>query len=157
MTGWRIGYTAAPENLVYAINKIQSHTTSHASSISQYAATEAIGGSQNVISERVKEFKKRRDYFYQELTSIQGITCNKPGGAFYLFPNISSYLRSSSKASKVENSYSFAMNLLNNAYIAVIPGSVFGKEGYLRLSYATSMNELQEAIFRLKKALNKVK
>jgi aspartate/methionine/tyrosine aminotransferase len=157
MTGWRIGYTAAPENLVYAINKIQSHTTSHASSISQYAATEAIGGSQNVISERVKEFKKRRDYFYQELTSIQGITCNKPGGAFYLFPNISSYLRSSSKGSKVENSYSFAMNLLNNAHIAAIPGSAFGKEGYLRLSYATSMNELQEAIFRLKKALNKVK
>ena len=156
MTGWRIGYTAAPENLVDAINKIQSHTTSHASSISQHAAIEAIGGPQNIISERVEEFRKRRDYFYKELTSIQGITCYKPEGAFYLFPNISSFLNSSTKELKIENSYEFAMHLLYDAHIAVVPGSAFGKEGYLRLSYATSMEQLHKAIFRLKKTLNKI-
>ena len=156
MTGWRIGYTAAPENVVNAINKIQSHTTSHASSISQHAAIEAVAGPQYVISEMLEEFRNRREYFYHELTSIKGITCYKPEGAFYLFPNISYYLHTKSKILKVENSFDFAMHLLYEAHIAVVPGSAFGKEGYLRLSYATSMEHLHEAIFRLKKALNKI-
>jgi len=156
MTGWRIGYTAAPENVVYAINKIQSHTTSHASSISQHAAIEAVAGPQYVISEMLEEFRNRREYFYHELTSIKGITCYKPEGAFYLFPNISYYLHTKSKILKVENSFDFAMHLLYEAHLAVVPGSAFGKEGYLRLSYATSMEHLHEAIFRLKKALNKI-
>ena len=156
MTGWRIGYTAAAENIVSAINKIQSHTTSHASSISQYAAIEAVAGPQNIISERLEEFKKRRNYFYHELTSIKGITCYKPEGAFYLFPNISAFLHTKSKVLKVENSYDFAMHLLYDAHIAVVPGSAFGKEGYLRMSYATSMDYLHEAIIRLKRVLNKI-
>jgi aspartate/methionine/tyrosine aminotransferase len=156
MTGWRIGYTAAPENVVNAINKIQSHTTSHASSISQHAAIEAVAGPQYVISEMLEEFRNRREYFYHELTSIKGITCYKPEGAFYLFPNISNYLHTKSNILKVENSFDFAMHLLYEAHIAVVPGSAFGKEGYLRLSYATSMEHLHEAIFRLKKALNKI-
>ncbi len=156
MTGWRIGYTAAPENVVNAINKIQSHTTSHASSISQHAAIEAVAGPQYVISEMLEEFRNRREYFYNELTSIKGITCYKPEGAFYLFPNISYYLHTKSKILKVENSFDFAMHLLYEAHLAVVPGSAFGKEGYLRLSYATSMDHLHEAIFRLKKALNKI-
>lgn len=156
MTGWRIGYTAAPENVVNAINKIQSHTTSHASSISQHAAIEAVAGPQYVISEMLEEFRNRREYFYNELTSIKGITCYKPEGAFYLFPNISYYLHTKTKILKVENSFDFAMHLLYEAHLAVVPGSAFGKEGYLRLSYATSMDHLHEAIFRLKKALNKI-
>lgn len=156
MTGWRIGYTAAPESVVSAINKIQSHTTSHASSISQHAAIEAVAGPQYVISEMLDEFRKRREYFFDELTSIKGITCYKPEGAFYLFPNISLYLHTKSDVLKIENSFDFAMHLLYEAHIAVVPGSAFGSEGYLRLSYATSMDHLHEAIFRLKKALAKI-
>ena len=156
MTGWRIGYTAGPENIVNAINKIQSHTTSHASSISQYAAIEAVAGPQYVIHEMLEEFRNRREYFYNELTSIKGITCYKPEGAFYLFPNISKYLHTKSDVLKVENSFDFAMHLLYDAHIAAVPGSAFGSEGYLRMSYATSMDHLHEAIFRLKKTLNKI-
>ncbi len=156
MTGWRIGYTAGPENIISAINKIQSHTTSHASSISQHAAIEAVAGPQYVISEMLEEFRNRREYFYNELTSIKGITCYKPEGAFYLFPNISHYLHTKSDVLKVENSFDFAMHLLYEAHIAAVPGSAFGSEGYLRMSYATSMDHLHEAIFRLKKALNKI-
>ena len=156
MTGWRIGYTAAPESVVSAINKIQSHTTSHASSISQHAAIEAVAGPQYVISEMLDEFRKRREYFFSELTSIKGITCYKPEGAFYLFPNISHYLHTKSDVLKIDNSFDFAMHLLYEAHIAVVPGSAFGSEGYLRLSYATSMDHLHEAIFRLKKALAKI-
>jgi aspartate/methionine/tyrosine aminotransferase len=156
MTGWRIGYTAAPENIVDAINKIQSHTTSHASSISQQAAIEAVAGPQYVINEMLDEFRKRREYFYNELTSINGITCYKPEGAFYLFPNISHYLHTKSNILKIENSFDFAMHLLYEAHLAVVPGSAFGKEGYIRLSYSTSMVHLHEAIFRLKKVLNKI-
>ncbi len=156
MTGWRIGYTAASESIVSAINKIQSHTTSHASSISQHAAIEAVAGPQYVISEMLDEFRKRREYFYNELTSIKGITCYKPLGAFYLFPNISHYLHTKSDVLKIENSFDFAMHLLYEAHIATVPGSAFGKEGYLRLSYATSMEHLHEAVFRLKKVLNKI-
>ena len=156
MTGWRIGYTAGPENIVNAINKIQSHTTSHASSISQHAAIEAVAGPQYVIHEMLEEFRNRREYFYNELTSIKGITCYKPEGAFYLFPNISKYLHTKSDVLKVENSFDFAMHLLYDAHIAAVPGSAFGSEGYLRMSYATSMDHLHEAIFRLKKTLNKI-
>jgi len=156
MTGWRIGYTAGPENIISAINKIQSHTTSHASSISQHAAIEAVAGPQYVIHEMLEEFRNRREYFYNELTSIKGITCYKPEGAFYLFPNISHYLHTKSDVLKVENSFDFAMHLLYEAHIAAVPGSAFGSEGYLRMSYATSMDHLHEAIFRLKKALNKI-
>jgi aspartate/methionine/tyrosine aminotransferase len=156
MTGWRIGYTAASESIVSAINKIQSHTTSNASSISQHAAVEAIAGPQYVFGEMLDEFRKRRDYFYNELISINGITCYKPEGAFYLFPNISYYLHTKSNVLKVENSFDIAMHLLYEAHIAVVPGSAFGCEGYLRMSYATSLENLHEAIFRLKRALNKI-
>jgi aspartate/methionine/tyrosine aminotransferase len=156
MTGWRIGYTAASENIVSAINKIQSHTTSHASSISQFAAIEAVAGPQYVISEMLDEFKKRREYFYNELTSIKGITCYKPEGAFYLFPSISNYLHTKSDVLKIENSFDFAMHLLYDAHIATVPGSAFGSEGHIRMAYATSMDHLHEAIFRLKRTLSKI-
>lgn len=156
MTGWRIGYTAAPENIISAINKIQSHTTSHASSISQHAAIEAIAGPQYVINDMLNEFKKRREYFYNGLISISGITCYKPIGAFYLFPNISRLFHKRSDVLKVENSFDFSMYLLYDAHIAAVPGSAFGSEGYLRLSYSTSMEHLHEAIYRLKKSLSKI-
>ncbi|MFO7526253.1 MAG: pyridoxal phosphate-dependent aminotransferase [Ignavibacteriaceae bacterium] len=157
MTGWRIGYTAANESVVNAINKIQSHSTSHASSVSQAAAIEAVAGPQYVIHEMLNDFRKRREFFYNQITSISGITCYKPEGAFYLFPNISDYFHTKTSVLKIENSFDLAMHLLYEAHLAVVPGSAFGKEGYLRLSYATSMDHLKEAAIRMKKALSILK
>lgn len=157
MTGWRIGYTAANEKIINAINKIQSHSTSHASSISQVAAIEAVAGPQYVIREMLDDFRKRREFFYDSLTSIEGITCYKPEGAFYLFPNVSRYFHRKTDVLKIDNSFDLAMHLLYEAHIAVVPGSAFGKEGYLRLSYATSMDHLKEAVIRMKRALGHLK
>jgi len=156
MTGWRIGYTAANEHVIEGMNKIQSHSTSHPSSVSQFAAIEALTGPQYVINEMFVEFRKRREFLYNELVSIKGITCYKPEGAFYLFPNISTFLNKHSDILKVETSFDFAMHLLYEAHIAVVPGNAFGAEGYLRISYATSMENLKEAVIRLKKALAKL-
>ena len=157
MTGWRIGYTAGPENVIQAINKIQSHSTSNASSISQAASLEALNGSQDAVEAMRKEFEKRRDYLYNQLTSIDGISCYKPEGAFYLFPNISVYFNKSNEETMVKDSFDFAMYILSDAKVATVPGSAFGAEGYLRLSYATSMSNLEEAVARLKESLNKLK
>jgi len=156
MTGWRIGYTAANEHVIEGMNKIQSHSTSHPSSVSQFAAIEALTGPQYVINEMFVEFRKRREFLYNELVSIKGITCYKPEGAFYLFPNIFTFLNKHSDVLKVETSFDFAMHLLYEAHIAVVPGNAFGAEGYLRISYATSMENLKEAVIRLKKALAKL-
>ncbi len=155
MTGWRLGYVAADEKIVSAINKIQSHTTSSASSISQHAAIEAIAGSQKVIEEMVKQFKARRDFMYNVLNSINGISCYKPDGAFYLFPNIKYFLKKSS-GNKIKNSLDLSMYLLKEANVAVVPGSAFGKEGFIRISFSTSMSNLEEAAKRLSKALGKI-
>ncbi len=157
MTGWRIGYTAGPENVVQGINKIQSHSTSNASTISQYAALEALEGPQDVLEEMRKEFETRRNYMYDEIISIEGITCYKPVGAFYLFPNISAYFGKSTDVLRVENSFDLAMYLLYDAKIAVVPGSAFGSEGFIRISYATSLELIKEAIVRIKHALAKLK
>jgi len=157
MTGWRIGYTAANEHVVQGMNKIQSHTTSHPSSISQSAAIEAVAGPQYVVNEMLAAFRKRREYLYNELTSIDGVTCYKPEGAFYLFPNISAYLHTHTKVLKIDSSFDFVMHLLYEAHIATVPGSAFGAEGYLRISYATSMENLKEAVLRMKAALKKLR
>jgi aspartate aminotransferase len=156
MTGWRIGYAAGPEDIIEAINKIQSHSTSNASSVSQAAAIEALAGPQYVISEMLEEFKLRQEYFHRELTSINGITCYKPEGAFFLFPNVSHYFGKSTDIFKISHSFDFAMHILYEAHIAAVPGSAFGAEGYMRFSYATSMENLKEAILRLKKSLSKL-
>jgi aspartate/methionine/tyrosine aminotransferase len=156
MTGWRVGYTAGPEDVIQAINKIQSHSTSNASSISQAASIEALCGSQSAVEEMRKEFQKRRDYLYNEITSINGISCYKPEGAFYLFPNISAYFNKSDGEKKIKNSFDFAMYILSDAKIAAVPGSAFGAEGFLRLSYATSMDNLIEGVSRLKESLKKL-
>jgi aspartate aminotransferase len=156
MTGWRIGYTAANEHVIEGMNKIQSHSTSHPSSVSQFAAIEALTGPQYVIDEMFVEFRKRREFLFNELVSIKGITCYKPEGAFYLFPNISVFLNRHSDILKIETSFDFVMHLLYEAHIAVVPGNAFGAEGFLRISYATSMENLKEAVIRLKKALSKL-
>jgi len=156
MTGWRLGYVAASESIINAINKIQSHTTSHASTISQHAAIEAILGSQDAVNKMINAFKERRDYFYNELTLIKGISCYKPEGAFYLFPNISIFFNTRSNVFNIKNSFDFAMHLLYQANIAAVPGSAFGKEGYLRFSYSTSIENLKKAVSRLNEAINKI-
>jgi len=157
MTGWRIGYAAGPIDIIEGIGKIQSHSSSHPSSISQQAAVEALAGPQYAIAEMLSEFIKRRDYLYSHMTAIKGITCYKPEGAFFLFPNISKFFGTSAGSVTIENSFDFAMYLLNDARIAAVPGSAFGAEGYLRISYATSMENIIEAVERLKKSLDKLK
>jgi aspartate/methionine/tyrosine aminotransferase len=157
MTGWRIGYTAAPEPVVKGIDKIQSHSTSNASSISQDATLEALTGPQDAVEMMRVEFEKRRDYFHKELTAIPGFTCYKPEGAFYLFPNVSGFIGKKNDKYTINNSMDFAMYLLYEAKIAAVPGSAFGAENYIRFSYATSMENLVDAIARLKDVLGKLK
>lgn len=156
MTGWRIGYAAGPEYIIQAMNRIQSHSTSNASSISQAAAVEALIGTQDFIDQMKKDFVKRRDYMYNELTSIDGISCYKPGGAFYLFPNVSALFKKSAGEYSIHNSIDIAMYLLSAARVAVVPGSAFGSEGFIRLSYSASMEKLEEAVKRIKMALGKL-
>jgi len=156
MTGWRIGYAAGPEYIIQAMNRIQSHSTSNASSISQAAAVEALIGTQDFIDQMKKDFVKRRDYMYNELTSIDGISCYKPGGAFYLFPNVSALFKKSAGEYSIHNSIDMAMYLLSAARVSVVPGSAFGSEGFIRLSYSASMEKLEEAVKRIKMALGKL-
>jgi aspartate aminotransferase len=156
MTGWRIGYTAGPEEIVKGIDKIQSHSTSHASSISQFATIEALAGPQDEVDMMREEFRKRRNYFHKELCSIEGITCYKPEGAFFLFPNISSFFGKSTEVLKINDSFDFAMYLLYEAKVATVPGKAFGAEGFNRFSYAVSMEVLSDAVSRIKKALGKL-
>ena len=153
MTGWRIGFAAGPEEIIGGINKIQSHSTSNASSISQYAAIEAFNGPQEDVEKMRVEFQKRRNFIYDALTSIPNITCYKPNGAFYLFPNISSYLGKSYGKYKINNSVDLAMYLLENAEVAAVPGSAFGSEGFIRVSFATSLQNLELAFKRIQEAL----
>lgn len=156
MTGWRIGYAAGPEHIIKAMNKLQSHSTSNASSISQAAAIEALSGDQNFIKEMRIEFERRRDYFYQAISTIKGIKCIKPEGAFYLFPNISAYFHKSTNVFRIEHSFDLAMYLLYEAKLAVVPGSAFGAEGFLRISYAAPIEKLKEAADRIRSSLEKL-
>ncbi len=156
MTGWRIGYAAGPEHIIKAMNKIQSHSTSNASSISQAAAIEALLGPQTFIEEMRKDYEKRRDFFYKKINSIKGINCLKPQGTFYLFPQIKSFFNRSSNIFRIEHSFDLAMYLLYEAAVAAVPGSSFGCEGYLRMSYTASMDKLAEATERIKDALGRL-
>ncbi len=156
MTGWRLGYAAGAENIIKAMNKIQSHSTSNASSISQAAALEALNGPQESIYIMKKEYERRRNFIFEQITSIKGITCFKPKGAFYLFPNFKYYFGKSTSVSKIEHSFDLAMYLLYEAKVATVPGSAFGAEGYLRISYSTSMDNLKKAVVRIKEALAKL-
>ena len=156
MTGWRIGYAAGQEEFIKAMNKIQSHSTSNASSISQAAALEALNGPQDFIPTMRNEFERRRNFVYEQLCSIKGIKCFKPKGAFYLFPNVESYFGKSTSVFRIEHSFDLAMYLLHEAKVATVPGSGFGAEGHLRLSYSTSMENLREGLKRIKEALEKL-
>ena len=150
MTGWRIGYGAGPKEIIKAMAKIQSQSTTNPSSISQAAAVEALNGTQEFIKIRTESFKERRDFVVKSLNKIKGLTCFKPNGAFYVFPNCKSYLNKKDiKNNKIKTDKDFVESLLENAGIAVVQGSAFGLPGFFRISYATSMENLQKALAKI--------
>ncbi len=149
MTGWRIGYIAGPEALVKAMKKIQSQSTSNPTSISQYAAEAALNGSQDCVQEMLSAFKVRHDYVVKALNDLPGVECIESDGTFYAFPSFKGAMKATGCATDVE----FAEKMLIEAEVALVPGSAFGTPGHMRLSYATSMENLETAISRLAKAL----
>ena len=147
MTGWRIGYAAGPKEIIKAMAKIQSQSTSNPTSISQAAAVEALNGTQDFISERSNSFKERRNFVVDSLNNIKGISCLSPEGAFYVFPNCKKLLN---KKTKLKTDKDFVEKLLEKAEVAVVQGSAFGLDGYFRISYATSMENLKKVMNRIK-------
>ena len=147
MTGWRIGYGAGPKDLIKAMAKIQSQSTSNPSSISQAAAVEALNGTQDFIKTRSESFKERRDFVVKSLNNISGLSCVKPNGAFYVFPSCKKLL---GKKTKIKTDKDFVEKLLTESEVAVVQGSAFGLDGYFRISYATSMDNLKKALDRIK-------
>lgn len=150
MTGWRLGYAAAPDELIVGMARVQEHSVSCPTSFVQKAGIAALEGPQDEVEVMVKEFRRRRDVLVDGLSEIEGVTCVKPEGAFYVFANFSAYGK---------DSFRLTEELLEKAGVAVIPGAAFGGlgEGYLRLSYATSMDNILEALDRIKKSLREMR
>ena len=150
MTGWRIGYAAGPKEIVKAIAKIQSQSTTNPSSISQAAAVEALNGKQDFIKERAKSFQERRDFVVRALNEIDGIECLNPDGAFYVFPSCKGLIgKKDLNGNVLNNDSDFVKSLLENSGVAVVQGSAFGLEGFFRISYATSMENLKKALEKI--------
>ena len=156
MTGWRIGYTAGPEEIISAMNNIQSQSTSNPTSISQKASVEALAGPQDEVGKMVSAFAQRRNYIVDRLNKMPGVSCYKPAGAFYVFPNFSSYYAKSYQGKKIENSTRLADFFLDVARVALVPGVEFGADPFERLSYATSMEDIREGLNRIEEALKKL-
>jgi len=144
MTGWRIGYVLGPRDVVSAVQKLQSHSTSNPTSISQKAALEAVTGSQDSVQRMLAEYAKRRTFVVERLRAIAGVHCEMPGGAFYAYPNIAASFERG-----IESSMDFAVKLLEKEYVAVVPGSAFGTRDHIRISYATSMELLDNGLTRM--------
>ena len=158
MTGWRIGYAGGNASLIKAMGKLQSQSTSNPTSISQAAAVEALNGDNSFIAERAKVFKGRRDFLINELYSMNGITCRVPEGAFYVFPSCKGVIGKIDESNnKITNDEEFTTSLLEHAGVAVVQGSAFGLEGYFRISYATSDENLKNACVRMRDFLNKLR
>jgi len=156
MTGWRIGYAAGLKEIIQAMSNLQSHSTSNPTSISQKAALAALGGPQEPLYNMVAEFNKRRDYIMKRLNSIKEISSLNPKGAFYVFPNVSQIIGRTFKEQIIRDSVSLAEILLTEANVAVVPGSAFGAEGYIRISYATSIENISEGLNRIEEFINKI-
>ncbi len=156
MTGWRIGYAAGPEEVISAMNNIQSQSTSNPDSISQKASVEAINGPQNEVEKMVSAFAQRRNYIVDRLNKMKGVSCFSPLGAFYAFPNFSSYYGKSYQGKKISNSTELADFFLDVARVAVVPGVEFGADAFERLSYATSMEHIREGLDRIEESLKKL-
>lgn len=150
MTGWRIGYAAAHEEIIKVMSNFQSHTTSNPCSISQYASVIGLLGDQNSVEQMKKHFEERRNYMVDTINSIKGLSCRKPKGAFYIMVNISKLKGKAIKGITVNSSLDFAKLLLDEGKVAVIPGVGFGDDNYIRLSYATSMENIKKGLSRIK-------
>jgi len=157
MTGWRIGYAAGPREIIAAMDIVQSHTTSNANAIAQKAAVEALSGNQAEVNRMVAEFQSRRNFMLSKLRRIPGLSCYEPEGAFYLFPNVSSFYNTEYGGMKIRNSYGLAYYLLREAAVAVVPGSAFGAEDNIRLSYATSSENIEKGMDRIIEAMARLK
>src|SRR5512135_836389 len=153
MTGWRLGYAAGPKDVIGAMTKIQSQSTSNPCSITQKAAVEALNGPQGFIPVMVAEFDKRRKYIVDRLNAIPGVVCPNPKGAFYAFPRVSSYYGKGVGGKTIKGSADLAAYLLDEAKVAVVSGDAFGADAYIRLSYATSMATIEKGLDRIEKAL----
>ncbi len=149
MTGWRIGYAAAPLEIAKAMADLQSHSTSNPASIAQAASVAAMEGPQEAREEMVREFNRRRDYMLERVNAVTGLSCDKPGGAFYLFPDMSNYIGRVYNGGKITGAKDLADILLADALVAVVPGVAFGDDRCFRLSYATSMDNIIEGMNRI--------
>ncbi len=156
MSGWRIGYALGPKDVIKAMGDIQSHTTSCPSSISQKASFKALTGDQAPMRAMVEQFKARCEYMSERLANMPGIECPKPVGAFYCFPKVSSYFGKSVDGMLIKDSNDFSAALLDKAHVAVVAGSAFGSDEYIRLSYATSMELIKEGLNRMEKLLARI-
>lgn len=157
MTGWRLGWAIGPEEVIQGMSKVQSHSTSNANSITQWAGVEALNGSQNEIGRMCQEFERRRNYMLYRLESIPHTSCYKPNGAFYLMPNMSWYYDKQYEGMQIRNSAGLAYYLLRKAHVATVPGEAFGADNYIRLSYATSMENLTKSMDRIVEGLAQLK
>ncbi|MCE5315573.1 MAG: pyridoxal phosphate-dependent aminotransferase [Armatimonadota bacterium] len=156
MTGWRLGYAAAEKNIISAMEAIQSHSASNLVSFTQPAAIAALNGPQEVLGQMVAEFDKRRKYIVNRLNAIDGITCATPGGAFYVFPNVTGLFGKSAGGRMLKSSADVEGWLLDDAKVAVVAGSGFGADNYIRLSYATSMANIENGLDRISEAVSKL-
>ncbi|MDY2729484.1 pyridoxal phosphate-dependent aminotransferase [Clostridium sp. HCP1S3_B4] len=157
MTGWRLGYSAANEEITKLMSSIQSHMTSNANSITQYAAVEALNGPKDALNDMVKEFEERRNYMTNLIDNIEGLSYIRPSGAFYVMINIKNCINKSLNGETIKDSMDFSKMLLDEEKVAVIPGAAFGLENYIRLSYATSKDMIGEGLKRIECFTKKLK
>jgi aspartate aminotransferase len=156
MTGWRIGYALGPADVIAAASKIQSQSTSNPASIAQAAALEAVQGPQETVSLMVREFERRRNVIVDRLNTIDGITCLKPQGAFYVFPRVSALFGKSANGKKLASPCDVADYLLEEAKVAAVPGEDFGSREHIRFSYATSLEDIEKGCKRIAAAVGKL-
>lgn len=158
MTGWRIGYAAGPKDIIKAMGNLQAHSTSNPTSFAQVAAVQALEGSQESVEMMRNAFLERRDYIVKALNEIPGIKCDMPAGAFYVFPNVSGlYGKTTSKGTLINDSQSLSATLLEEAFVAVVPGDAFGTDEYVRLSYACDLASIKKGINRIEEFVRKLR
>jgi len=156
MTGWRIGYVGAAEEIISAMSRLQSQHFSCLCSIAQYATVEALNGPQDSISAMVVEFSKRRDFIVDRLNAMSGVKCEVPGGAFYAFPEVSEFYGKSAGNRVLNGSWDLANYLLEDYKVAIVPGAPFFADRYIRFSFACSMEDIKRAMDRVEEAFAKI-
>lgn len=154
MTGWRIGYSAAPEEIAAGIRAIQGHTTSNGTTFVQWAAITALEKCEDEVVKMVGEFKKRKDYAYSRLTALPGVTCRNVDGAFYLLPDVSSYFgKRTPDGAEIRDSFDFCNYILDKAHVAIVPGGAFNSPNTVRIAYTNSLEKIAEGLDRMEQAL----